>query len=80
MSISNEQSEQAMQAVNLQIPTLDRALNAGIALAEAEVVCLRLLRIRHRGFSQDLSRRSQRYGSLTPMDGACASLGTDAIR
>ena len=45
MSISNEQFEQAMQAVNLQIQTLDRALNARIALAEAEVLRLRSLRV-----------------------------------
>ena len=44
MSISNEQFEQAMQVVNLQIQTLDRALNARIALAEAEVLRLRSLR------------------------------------
>ena len=44
MSISQEQLEQAMQTVNLQIQTLDRALNARIALAEAEVLRLRSLR------------------------------------
>ena len=44
MSISQEQFEQAMQTVNPQIQTLDRALNARIALAEAEVLRLRSLR------------------------------------
>ena len=44
MSMYNEQFEQAMQAVNLQIQTLERALNARIALAEAEVQFLRSLR------------------------------------
>ena len=44
MWISQEQFEQAMQTVNLQIQTLDRALNARIAFAEAEVLRLRSLR------------------------------------
>ena len=44
MSICNEQFEQAMQAVNLHIQTLDRALNARKALAEAEVLRLRSVR------------------------------------
>ena len=43
-SISQEQFEQAMQTVNLQIQTLDRAFNARIDLAEAEVLRLRSLR------------------------------------
>ena len=42
--ISQEMFEQAMQAVNQQIQVLDRALNARIALAEAEVLRLRSLR------------------------------------
>ena len=44
MSISNEQFKQAMQAVKLQIQALDRALNARIALAEAELLLFRSLR------------------------------------
>ena len=44
MSISNEQFEHAMQAVSIQIQTLDCALNARINLAEAEVLRLRSLR------------------------------------
>ena len=44
MSISQEHSEQAMQTVKPQIQTSHRALNARIALAEAEVLRLRSLR------------------------------------
>ena len=43
-SIFQEMFEQAMQLVNQQIHVLDRALNACIALAEAKVFRLRLLR------------------------------------
>ena len=41
VTITQDQFEQAMQAVNTQILVLDRALNGFIALAETEVLRLR---------------------------------------